>query len=141
MIELVEPEGFQTRPAGMIQFPDGNVMLKKPNGRWDFDDSRYPHLLSKYENQGWRRWSPPVPKRIYKDEAERIAIERPLSIGEILKMCEAEHQKLRVSGGVLQRKGVHGGDPSRQLEAHLQIRRIEIRNFLERLQEAPWKEV
>jgi hypothetical protein len=137
---IVPPEGWATNPPNAgIQFGDGSRLRPDHNGFWVLSDAQF-HQLSRLLAQGWTEWRPEKPKLVFKDAAEQQAIEHPLSIGEILTMCESEHIKVRVNGGVLQIKGTFG-DESRQLQAHLQVRRIELRNFLVRLQEAPWKEV
>jgi len=136
MIELIAPEGFSTNPPGVIQFPDGGTMVKK-NGRWLFDDQRYAHLLGRFEVQGWRKYTPPAPKPVYRDELDRLVHEKPLTVREILQRCAAEEVLVRRNGIRLQIRPIWG--ISAELHRYIQFNESALLNELDRRQTVQWE--
>ena len=138
MLELVAPEGFSTNPPEVIQFPDGGLMRKKPNGRWDFDDSRYSHLLGKFEMQGWRKYTPPAQKRVYRDELDRLVHEQPLTVREIMQRCADEEVQIRHEGSRLQIRSLRGGI-SAELRRYVEHNGSVLLNELDRRRAVQWE--
>ena len=138
MIELVAPEGFSTNPPGVIAFPDGGLMRKKPNGRWDFDDNRYSHLLAKFEMQGWRKYEEPKPKPQYRDELDRLVHEQPLTVREIMQRLAHEEVQIRREGSRLQMRPLRGGI-SAELRRYVEHSASALLNELDRRRAVQWE--
>jgi hypothetical protein len=139
-IRLVKPEGMTFHPAGSgCPMPDGTQLFADRNGQWWLSE-KWEYLLSAFIDRGWKVYQEPKPKRIFKDQFEQAAIEKPLSIPEILTLCESEQVKVRIFNGELEIRPLRG-DLSRGLLAHLEVRRAELRNYLERQNNIPWRKV
>jgi hypothetical protein len=138
--KLVKPKDLQFMPVGSgFPFADGTSMHPSPDGCFLLPDNQSHHLHHML-NTGWRVYEKPVPKIIYKDEFERAAVEKPLAISAILDLCEAEKVKIRVEADTLKVKALNGY-VSPGLRAHLQLRRIELRNELARQAAILWEDV
>jgi hypothetical protein len=137
---IVPPPGLEFRPAGSgYQFPDGFEMRPNASNEWYLPDS-HSHQLDRLLAQGWHKFEEPKPKRIYRSEFERVAIEEPIDLGELLKRCEAANVKLRSYSGKLQVRPL-SGFISGELRARLAVARIQLRNFLEQQQQIEWEEI
>ena len=139
-IRLVKPEGLTFRPAGSgYPMPDGTQLFPDRNGHWWLPD-KWEYMLPGFLANGWKVYQEPKPKRVFKDQFEQAAIEKPLAIPEILALCESEEVRVRIFNGELEIRPLRG-DLSRGLLAHLEVRRAEIRNHLERQNKIPWRRV
>ena len=137
---LVPPPGLCFHPPGSgYVFSDGYEWRADSSGRW-WLPSTHGHQLSNLLAQGWVIFREPPPKLIFKNEFERAAVEKPLAISAILDLCAAEQVRIRVEGDVLKIKPINNY-VTPGLRAHLELRRIEIRNELSRRDLIQWEDV
>jgi hypothetical protein len=139
-IRLVTPEGLVCHPPGSgIQFANGSTLRPDHNGHWYLADSQM-HQLDRLLAQGWREWSPPAPQRTYRDNFERVAVEKPLGLNELLAACKTENVLVRVRNSRLEIRPLNG-DLTPQLRAHLEVNRLALRDLLTRQELIQWQEV